>query len=153
MKKFWKHFFKILMTFVEKCWELPYKFLSILMEILYFFYVSFWKNFRRIVGKIYNYRYQYGYRVSIWILIPEKSIDTYRFQKISISIDTFPITTVISFHRFLRTFYDACTTPDDWVRCSGCIARLFWFTIGHYWPIGELGCHMIFGLQCPFQNA
>ncbi len=44
MKKFWKCFFRILMTFVKKC-EILYKFLSILMEILYFFYISFWKNF------------------------------------------------------------------------------------------------------------
>ncbi len=50
--------------------ELLYKFLSILMEILYFFYVSFWKNLEKLRGKICDYRY--------------RSIHIYRFQKVSI---------------------------------------------------------------------
>ncbi len=48
-------FLKILMKFVEKCEEPLYKFLNILMEILYYFYVIFWKNLRGIVGKMCNY--------------------------------------------------------------------------------------------------
>ncbi len=50
MKKFWKRFFEILMKFVEKSGKPLYKFLSILMEILYYFHVSFWKNMR-VCGK------------------------------------------------------------------------------------------------------
>ncbi len=38
-KKFWKHIFKILMKFVEKCGKLLYKFLSILMEILHYLFL------------------------------------------------------------------------------------------------------------------
>ncbi len=95
MKKFWKRFFKILMTFVEKCGELLYKFLSILIEILYFFYFSFWKNLEELWGKICN--------LSIWISIPEKSIDTYQFLKVSISIDTFPIT-ITNMNTLVRVF-------------------------------------------------
>ncbi len=51
MNKFWKCFFEILMKFVEKCGEPLYKFLSVLMEILYYFYASFWKNLWEIVRK------------------------------------------------------------------------------------------------------
>ncbi len=69
------------------------------MKILYFFYVSFWKNFRRIVGK--NMRLQ----ISIWISIPEKSIATYRFLKVSIRIDTFPITSRVASFWSLCRFY------------------------------------------------
>ncbi len=57
MKKFKKCFFAILMQFVEKCEEPLYKFLSILMEILYYFHIGFWKNLWGIVKKICNYRY------------------------------------------------------------------------------------------------
>ncbi len=41
MKKLWKRFFEILLKFVKKCDEPLYKFLSILMKILFYFYVSF----------------------------------------------------------------------------------------------------------------
>ncbi len=52
------------------------------MEILYYFYVSVWKNFGGIVEKICNYWYRYRYRYQ----------RKYRHFPISISIDTFPIT-------------------------------------------------------------
>ncbi len=62
-------FFEILMKFVEKCRDNLFKFLIILMEILFYFYVNFWKNLRGIVGK-------YAL-IGINTLIPEKSIDTF----------------------------------------------------------------------------
>ncbi len=51
--------------FNEICGEPSYKFLSILLEILYYFYVRFWKNLWKIVGKICNYRYRYWRKVSM----------------------------------------------------------------------------------------
>ncbi len=85
MKKFWKRFFEIFPKFVEKCGQPWYKFLSILMKILYYFYVNFWKKLWAILGKY----------VIIGIDIDidtRESIDTYRYRKVSISIDTFHIT-------------------------------------------------------------
>ncbi len=56
------------------------------MEILYRFYASVCKNFLGIMEKICN--------ICIDIDIDTReSIDTYRYFKISISIDTFRITT------------------------------------------------------------
>ncbi len=51
MKKFWKFFLKILTTIVEKCWELLYKFLGVLLEILYFFMSVFGKTLEELWGK------------------------------------------------------------------------------------------------------
>ncbi len=80
MKKFWKRFFKILKIFVKKCGELLYKFLSFLMETLYFFYISFGKNFGRIVGK----------NMQLWGF--DMDIDTkdkYRYLSIPESVDKY----------------------------------------------------------------
>ncbi len=70
-------FLEILMKFGEKCGDLLYKFLSILMEILYYFYISFWENFRGIVENICNYWYRYGYRYQRKVLI---LIDTGKYR-------------------------------------------------------------------------
>ncbi len=47
-----------------------------LYPLLYYFYISFWKNLWRIVGKICNYWYRYIF-IDTQIPIPEKSIHTF----------------------------------------------------------------------------
>ncbi len=111
MKKFWKCFFEILMTFVKKCRELLYKFLSISMEILYSFYISFWKNLRRIVWKNQ-------------LLV--KSIDTYWFRKVSISIDTYPIT-----NRVISLATD-CTNPGTNILPGTVYIRLCYHSLSQF---------------------
>ncbi len=81
MKKFWKRFFEIFTKFVEKCGKFLYKFLSILMKILYCFYVNFWQKLWAIVGKyaIIGIDIDIDTREKYWYLSIQESIEEYRY--------------------------------------------------------------------------